>query len=102
VAGVMIGIDPHKGSHTAVALDAREQRLGHVRVRASGRQADGLPGHHHRHPAALLNKGTPDPTTEDPGEAADRQPTLQPTAATLSRSTTVPLDQLVVAGWIRV
>jgi len=40
----MIGIDPHKGSHTAVALDAREQRLGQLRVRASGRQADGLLG----------------------------------------------------------
>ena len=36
----MIGIDPHKGSHTAFALDAREQRLGQLRVRASGRQAD--------------------------------------------------------------
>ncbi len=44
MAGVMIGIDPHKGSHTAVALDAREQRLGQLRVRASGRQADGLLG----------------------------------------------------------
>jgi transposase len=40
----MIGIDPHKGSHTAFALDAREQRLGQLRVRASGRQADGLLG----------------------------------------------------------
>jgi len=27
MAGVMIGIDPHKGSHTAVALDGREKRL---------------------------------------------------------------------------
>ena len=44
MASVMIGIDPHKGSHTAVALDAREQRLGQLRVRASGRQADGLLG----------------------------------------------------------
>ena len=44
MAGVMIGIDPHKGSHTAFALDAREQRLGQLRVRASGRQADGLLG----------------------------------------------------------
>ena len=42
MAGVMIGIDPHKGSHTAVALDAREQRLGQLRVRASGRQAERL------------------------------------------------------------
>jgi len=25
---VMIGVDPHKGSHTAVAQDEHEQRLG--------------------------------------------------------------------------
>ena len=30
MAGVMIGIDPHKGSHTAVALDAHEKQLGQV------------------------------------------------------------------------
>ena len=42
MAGVMIGIDPHKGSHTAVALDAREQRLGQLRVRASCRQVEAL------------------------------------------------------------
>ncbi len=39
MAGVMIGIDPHKGSHTAVALDGREKGLGQVRVRASAGQA---------------------------------------------------------------
>src|SRR6266571_758261 len=32
----MIGIDPHKGSHTAVALDEREQRLARVRVLDTG------------------------------------------------------------------
>ena len=31
---VMIGIDPHKASHTAVALDGREVMLGQLRVRA--------------------------------------------------------------------
>ena len=30
---VVIGIDPHKGSHTAVAVDERELPLGDVRVR---------------------------------------------------------------------
>ena len=35
---VMIGIDPHKTSHTAIALDANEQVLDQVSVRASGRQ----------------------------------------------------------------
>jgi transposase len=42
VAGVMIGIDPHKGSHTAFAIDGREKQLGQVRVRASARQAEVL------------------------------------------------------------
>lgn len=31
---VTIGIDPHKGSHTAVALDGREDVLGQLRVRS--------------------------------------------------------------------
>ena len=34
--GVVIGIDPHKGSHTAVAIDGDEQQLGRIQVR-SGR-----------------------------------------------------------------
>ena len=42
MAGVMIGIDPHKGSHTAVAIDEDETSLGRVRVRACERQAVGL------------------------------------------------------------
>jgi hypothetical protein len=42
VAGVIIGIDPHKGSHTAFAIDARERQLGRVRVPASARQAEVL------------------------------------------------------------
>jgi transposase len=39
VAVVMIGVDPHKGSHTAVALGVDEAMLGQVRVRASAAQA---------------------------------------------------------------
>jgi transposase len=42
VAVVMIGVDPHKGSHTAVALGADEAVLGQVRVRASAAQAERL------------------------------------------------------------
>jgi transposase len=42
VAVVMIGIDPHKGSHTAVALDPGEVELGRVRVRASAVQVERL------------------------------------------------------------
>jgi transposase len=39
VTVVMIGVDPHKASHTAVAVGADEQPLGQVRVRASAVQA---------------------------------------------------------------
>lgn len=42
MVGVMIGIDPHKGSHTAFALDASETKLGQVRVLASVGQVQGL------------------------------------------------------------
>jgi transposase len=38
----MIGVDPHKGSHTAVAVGADEQPAGQVRVRASAAQAQRL------------------------------------------------------------
>ena len=39
MAGVMIGVDPHKGSHTAVAVGAYERQPGRPRVRASAEQA---------------------------------------------------------------
>jgi len=42
VAVVMIGVDPHKCSHTAVAVGADEAVLGQVRVRASAVQAKRL------------------------------------------------------------
>src|SRR5260221_2557170 len=42
MAAVMIGIDPHKASHTAVAIDEKEVPLGEVRVRASASQAGRL------------------------------------------------------------
>ena len=44
MAGVMIGIDPHKGSHTAFVIDGREKPLGQLRVRASCEQAEALLG----------------------------------------------------------
>jgi transposase len=42
MAVVMIGVDPHKGSHTAVAINAAEEPLGQLRVRASAVQAGRL------------------------------------------------------------
>lgn len=40
--GVVIGVDPHKGSHTAVAIDETEQQLGRVQVRSGPRQVEQL------------------------------------------------------------
>jgi transposase len=42
MAAVMIGVNPRKGSHTAVAIDAAEEPLGQLRVPASASQADRL------------------------------------------------------------
>ena len=42
MAAVMIGVDPHKASHTAVAISAAEEPLGELRVRASAVQAQRL------------------------------------------------------------
>jgi len=41
---VMIGIDPHKGSHTATAIDETENVLGTVRVRSGPTQVEQLLG----------------------------------------------------------
>jgi transposase len=42
MAAVMIGVDPHKGSHTAVVIDQAEVALGQVKVRACAAQAERL------------------------------------------------------------
>ena len=42
MAVVMIGIDPHKASHTAVAISGAEEPLGELRVRARAAQAGRL------------------------------------------------------------
>jgi transposase len=42
MAAVMIGVDPHKGSHTAVVVSAAEEPLGELRVRACAGQAEKL------------------------------------------------------------
>ena len=44
MAAVMIGVDPHKGSHTAVVISPAEEPLGELRVRASAGQAEKLIG----------------------------------------------------------
>jgi transposase len=42
MAAVVIGVDPHKGSHTAVAIGVDEEPLGELQVRASAAQAERL------------------------------------------------------------
>ena len=42
MTAVIIGVDPHKGSHTAVAIGQAEEPLGEMRVRASAVQAQKL------------------------------------------------------------
>jgi ABC-type uncharacterized transport system YnjBCD substrate-binding protein len=42
MAEVIIGVDPHKGSHTAFALSAEEQKLGQTRVVAAPGQVEQL------------------------------------------------------------
>ena len=54
MAGVMIGIDPHKGSHTAFAAGRDRERLGEVRVRASSEQVDALRSWAQRWPERTL------------------------------------------------
>ena len=44
MVAVMIGIDPHKAWHTAVAIDPAEVPLGQLRVRACAAQAKRLLG----------------------------------------------------------
>jgi transposase len=42
MVNVMIGIDPHKASHTAAAIDPAENGLGQLRVRATAGQVEKL------------------------------------------------------------
>ena len=39
---VMIGVDPHKGSHTAVAVDHSERSLAELRVPSGAKQLERL------------------------------------------------------------
>jgi transposase len=42
MAAVMIGVDPHKASHTAAAIGRAEEPLGDIQVRAAASQAEQL------------------------------------------------------------
>src|SRR5215469_10735328 len=42
MAAVVIGVDPHKASHTAAAIGPAEEPLGEIQVRAVASQAEQL------------------------------------------------------------
>ena len=42
MVAVMIGVDPHKGSHPAVVISPGEEPLGEIRIRACAAQAGNL------------------------------------------------------------
>ena len=44
MTAVMMGADPHKGSHTAVAIGGTEEPLGELRVRSCAAQTEKLVG----------------------------------------------------------
>jgi hypothetical protein len=48
MAEVMIGVDPHKASHTAVVISVAEEALGELRVRACAGQVGQHPDVHTR------------------------------------------------------
>ncbi len=56
---VMIGVDPHKGSHTAVAVDQTEQALGELKVRSGPSQLERLLAWAQRFPTRSWASRTP-------------------------------------------
>jgi len=64
---VMIGIDPHKGSHAAAAVDSREVALAEFEVRATRRQVgaadpETLPASRSTHGLPGASCSNPSPT----------------------------------------
>jgi hypothetical protein len=59
MTAVMIGIDPHKRSHTAVAISAAEEPLGDLRVRAGAAQTGTLAARVRLLQAGDTNKNDP-------------------------------------------
>jgi hypothetical protein len=57
VASVIIGVDPHKRSHTAVVLDTDEAIAAQLRIPADRRQTDRLLAWAAQWPKADLGRG---------------------------------------------
>ncbi len=70
---VMIGIDPHKGSHAAVAVDEHEEALAEVQVRATRRQTIELLSWAQRFPNPQLGDRVCQRSRVSAGPTADRR-----------------------------
>src|SRR5260370_758146 len=85
MAAVMIGVDPHKGSHTAVVISAAEEPRGEIRVRASAAQAgklgEGAAGWPDRTRAAARAAGPGSARAPRRGAAAGRLGPAAPSGA---------------------
>ena len=83
VMAVMIGIDPHKGSHTAVALADNEEPLGELRVRTAGavRPPDR---------AALGSSSSSRSARRSPSPASTGTPATTPTRPAPRRRPSIP------------
>jgi hypothetical protein len=90
MTAVMIGIDLHKGSHTAVAISAAEEPLGDLRVHASAAQAGQLAAQVRLLQAGDTNKN--DPAGLHPEHRLFGQATPEP--ATTLRPATQPREPL--------
>ena len=71
---VMIGVDPHKRSHTTVAIDGDDVELAAIEVRASVRQVDELLGWAEKR---STNGSSPTPTRSGSGRASGDDSTSQ-------------------------
>jgi hypothetical protein len=73
MAAVMIGVDPHKASHTAVAIGAAEEPLGELRVRACGETTATL-GREEGQRSRSADQATAPEGTSHPAEKTDGTP----------------------------
>ncbi len=89
---VMIGVDPHKGSHTASAIDDNERLLDSLRVRATAGQV-----------GRCARRGNKDfQTTELPGlnHLFQHAPTGSPTEYGGIEETMAPEALRSISDWV--
>jgi hypothetical protein len=96
---VMIGVDPHKGSHTAVALDELKRRISdaiYTRLRHDAERTERLavgPGGHSRNDSVACAAGS-HPEHRLFGQATPGpERSLRPSQTTATASTSKPPQQ---------